>query len=241
MPVRILARLILSRLALPNHVRTILLLDDSSLDPDVWRHLNVQFHHVAVKRVSSDTLLRRARSTRARPIPSATRRYVQLVTAFLLNATGAEPPAPRARLIDRAGAPKLRSAASDGPPPEVLERLPAAMLAETAEANYSRGVVLVRPDVRSHERTLSEQFRRYMPLVPLLTFSIDNGVPYVRRPFLGIFQPTDPRVGDATFGSLRLRAAASGWAIVRRDGERDLQLLRDRMITWAKNHTHERA
>jgi hypothetical protein len=249
-PVRLLARLMLSRLALPDHVRTVLLLADPLIDPTVVDDLRVHFHCVADTHVSSETIIRRARASHSRPVPKATRRYVQLQTAFLLRPRY-EPKAAthpttrstdtdlRARLSigqQELEPVELRELELQGPPRDVIERLPASILAETPEATYASGVITVRPEPHSSLRTASEEFKRYLPLVPLLTFSIDDGVPYIRRPFLGIFQPTDAAIGDAAIGRLRIPGAAAGWAIVRRDGQRKLRSLRNELTSWARNH-----
>lgn len=223
-PERLRTRLILTRLALPEHAQCLLALNDAFGQEELLENLERDFH--AVVRIEDRAGLRRVRSKsqELRKIPEATRHMVESRMTFLLGLS-AESQTPWS-----------------GAPEELLVQGDEAVSADTDAAEQERqiaprslwtGSLMTESELPSHtainvrvvggvlvaggnghRRPVREHILPYLTLARETAFAVDNGVPYLRHPTAGVivFQGVShPRIDPLK----PIRASAfAGWALL---------------------------
>jgi len=237
-PQRLVVRLLLSRLALPDHVRCVLLLDESASALGIEGDMRHHFHTVAMPRSAPRTIAGQALQSPVREVPKTVRRHVQLQAALLLDAVRlATDPLANATRSSR-GALEMESTNS-------LELLAHDHLqkgtATLSDVEFGAHTVVVRKHAGSRSLPLRQEFQRYMSIVPLLTFNVDNGVPHPGRSVAGVFRPSNQLTPAVTVSRFARPAAMAGWSIVTSRDEGVVARIVDRLETWARNHPYERA
>lgn len=223
-PEQLRTRLVLSRLALPDHAQCVLVLEDSG-DVSRLEQLGRDFDAVVVSTDRAD--LPRLRSeSQHHQIPASTRRMVERRTAFLVALSLAHQPrlaAPGNVAEDWDGVDVMLASSTTngaGDPAQLqLPFWPMPLLTQSARPQAPSASVDVYDGVlvagsSGAGRSISERIRPYLTVAAQTAFRIDHGVPYLGHPTAGVFIVQDarwPRVDPLK----PVRASAfAGWALL---------------------------
>jgi hypothetical protein len=225
-PERLLTRLVLSRLALPDHAQCLLAIEEAQDSSRVER-IARDFH--AVVSVDDRAGLRRLRtkSQEHRHVPASTRQMVERRTAFLMTLSLAHQPQ-LAAAPDEVGEDwesvdiRPTTSSSNGTSGAAHVPLPlwpmplltqsALLQAGSASVSVYDGV-LVAGGVAAR-RGIHERILPYLTVAAQAAFRVDNGVPYLGHPTAGVFIVQDAR-WPRSDPLKPLRASAfAGWALL---------------------------
>jgi len=223
-PERLRTRLILSRLALPDHAQCLLALDESFHEASPILDLERDFH--AVVHVDDRAGLRRFRSkpVEHRKIPPATRRMVERRMAFLFALGLPQPARALAAPSDLLEEPVQLSSSEPTLSQfdwtlEPKQAWSGPILHESELPHVRAAHVQVRDGVliagaNGHHLPVRERVRPYLTVALRTAFLVDNGVPYLNRPTAGLLILHD--TGQSYADPLKpLRASAfAGWALL---------------------------
>jgi hypothetical protein len=232
----LLVRLILSRFALPDHVRTVLVLDHSFAANKAVDNLRIHFHLVVTRGIKPSAIIEQARAAPDRKIPPGVRRHVQLQAAVLLTPDiGTTPKRARADAPEPGVSSEVGLQSLGWRP---VDRLPMTLRQLPGLEIRSHTVVATPPPSSRSDRPRQE-FLRYLPIVPLLAYAIDNGVPYPTRSIIGLFRPSG-HISETKLSALSRPAANAGWRFMTDSDGVPMADLELRLATWARNHPYER-
>jgi len=223
-PDRLRNRLILSRLALPDHAQCLLVLNEKSVYLPHLMDLERDFHAVVRSDDLSELRRTRSKSMDHRRIPLETRLMVEDRMAVLLKQSRPE----ESELLnlsnglseDDVSPLAVDSSLSKSLPTDGLRAFwTTPLLAEadlpsrrTAEVRVENGVLIASADGR--HKALRERVRPFLALAMDTAFRVDNGVPYLYRPTAGVLVLRDlPRDRSDPLKPLRASAFA-GWAVL---------------------------
>jgi hypothetical protein len=252
-PEQLRTRLVLSRLALPDHAQCLLAVEDA-YDISQLESLSHDFH--AIVNVEDRSALRRLRtkSLEHRKIPEATRRMVEWRSTFLMTVSLAHQPKLFARDEDLFDGPDvydnepvLPGQPGNGHAASSLVPMWAGHLLTQSELPLVRSVnVRVRDGAlvggeAVTGRSVRERIRPYLALAAETAFRIDNGVPYLGRPTAGVFVVQGARsFREDPLKPLRASAFA-GWALLEDPSESEFSQSVRQTAEWLRGTVGERA
>lgn len=235
-PDRLVTRLVLSRLALPDHVRCALVLERAQEFMLQVAELAYGFQVVDWVDDSDLSGLRRSRRE-SQPIPEQTRRFVEARASFLFAASRQTPEqsSPRRRRhVDREYRVALTSLAREGNfervDPSIMGMMRRDAAERLAERTWSYQGVLVTSEVIEHQ-SIRKQLLPFVTLARNVSFHVDKGVPHLKQPALGVFLTGSVGSGPDPLKTQRASAFA-GWQVLVQPSPDDFQESLRRNAAW---------
>jgi hypothetical protein len=245
-PDRLLTRLVLSRLALPDHVTCVLAISDSSREDVEASELNQHFHTVVSLDDPNDLRRARKKQREDKSLPEASRRLTEQRAAFLLElATQQSLPVPTSRAkrkqhpYKQALAQLAPHADLGHPDPAFIEPMRSDMATRFLAATWVYRGVLVADGVRA-EQPLRQRMLPYLTLARKMAFRVDKGIPYLNLPTAGVFVTTELPSSPDPIKPWRASAFA-GWALLTNPSPDQIVHLVEATSDWLRATASERA